>query len=142
MNKKELMYKRIADHGNKLNEIFGLSEDPITLCKRLHRLEREANRKMVAYCNGDTEHLVRIGRRPFFTYHVTGVTSQDIDTYQEKSLIPRLAKIVGADNMEKIYINRDPRGYTLKLTEAESLRHTGVHKDLGGYVIIAPDFSE
>ena len=123
MNKKESMYKKITEHGSKLSTIFGLVEDPITLYKRLHRLELEANQKMVAYCNGE-------------------IGSLAIDTYREKSLIPRLSKIIGAENMDKIYVNHDPRGYTLKLTETESLKHTSMFKDWGGYAILAPDFSE
>ena len=106
MNKKESMYKKITEHGSKLNTVFSLTGDPVKLYKRLHRLELA------------------------------------IDTYQEKSLIPRLAKIIGAENMDKIYVNHDPRGYTLKLTETESLKHTSLFKDWGGYGILAPDFSE
>ena len=123
MNKRELMYKRIADHGNKLNTVFSLTGDPVKLCKRLHRLELEANQKMVAYCNGDMD-------------------EKGLEQYLNKTCIPCLSKIIGAENMDKIYVNHDPRGYTLKLTETESLKHTSMFKDWGGYAILAPDFSE
>lgn len=42
-------------------------------------------------------------------------------------------------NTDRVWINGDPRGYALKvdLRPGESL-----HRDLGGYGIIAPDLSE
>lgn len=39
-----------------------------------------------------------------------------------------------------IFINRDPRGYALKLSE-KFARDKQIYKDWGGYGILAPDFS-
>lgn len=43
----------------------------------------------------------------------------------------------------KVFINRDPRGYALKIDD-EDMRRLGlqIHSDWGGYGIIAPDLSE
>ena len=121
--KKERMYQQIEKHGRDLIKAFALPEsiEPIALCKKLRRLESEANRKMVEYCNGD-------------------IQGEEIDAYQEK-LEARVGKIIGAHNLPTLYVNRDPRGYTLKLTERASAT-ANIHKDWGGYGILAPDFNE
>lgn len=55
--KKERRYARIAQHGENLKEIFGLPQnlDPIALCKKVRRIENEATKNAVAYCNGDID---------------------------------------------------------------------------------------
>ena len=123
ITKKERMYQQIEKHGRDLIKVFALPEslEPIALCKKLRRLETEANRKMVDYCNGD-------------------IQGEEIDAYQEK-LETRVGKIIGAHNLPMLYVNRDPRGYTLKLTEHASAT-ANIHKDWGGYGILAPDFNE
>ena len=50
--KHQRMYDRIRKHGADLNRIFGLDEDPVTLCKRLRRLEGKAHKLAEDYCNG------------------------------------------------------------------------------------------
>lgn len=118
------MMERIADHGQKLIEFFTLDPDtnPVTLCKKLRRLEIKSNAMMVDYCNGDLD-------------------GDEIESYCLDDLRPKLEKILGPGNMEHIYINRDPRGYTLKINEIASTR-ASFHKDWGGYSIIAPDLRE
>ena len=46
--------------------------------------------------------------------------------------------------MKKVFINGDPRGYALKIDDKyqDRLHKVGIHRDWGGYGIIAPDFSE
>jgi len=156
MNKQQRMYQQIEKHGKDLMRVFGLCEkyepcsetiensttsktygektvclhcgkvekahlDPIGLCKKLRRLEVEASRKMVDYCNG-------------------AIDGDEIDAYQEK-LVPRILKVIGKENLDMLKINRDPRGYTLKLTTKAS-HGASIHKDWGGYGILAPDFNE
>ena len=40
--------------------------------------------------------------------------------------------------LEELYINRDPRGYALKL-DVSSSTPLEMHRDFGGYYILAPD---
>jgi hypothetical protein len=124
MNKKAKQYEQIYRHGENLKKIFELTEaEPIQLSKKLHALELRANRKMVDYCNGDIE---------------------EVETYVESELKPKLIRIIGINNMDKIYINRDPRGYTLKLTDEATKeaqdKGINIHRDMGGYGIVAPEF--
>jgi len=78
---------------------------------------------MEDYCNGDSE---------------------EVETYIESELKPKLIRIIGINNMNKIYINGDPRGYTLKLTDEATYeardKGINIHRDMGGYGIIAPEF--
>jgi len=109
----------IRKHGENLNKIFKTGIAPVELCKKLRRLEVAANKVMVDYCNGAIDY-------------------EQAEKYVLTQLRPALAKIIGEKSLEMIYINYDPRGYTLKLNEIESNRHSGIHKDWGGYVILAP----
>jgi hypothetical protein len=121
MNKKELMYKRIEKHGEDLKRIFNLNDaDPVKLCKQLKRLETKTAKVMVDYCNGV-------------------VDTAFIEEYRQ-GLTAKISKIIGKENIEKVYINQDPRGYALKLNSKESGLHNA-YKDWGGYVILAPDFN-
>lgn len=125
MTIKERMNERIRTHGENLKAVFGMNDaDAVKLSKQLHKLETDANREMTRYCNGD-------------------IDMDGIDAYTER-LSSRLARIIGAENMTKIYINRDPRGYTLKLTESatKAAQDKGImiHRDWGGYGILAPEF--
>lgn len=116
---KETM-ERIRKHGEDLKRIFGLSDDPIKLCKKLRRLELAANAMMVKYCNGE-------------------IDFDTLQAYELEDLKPKLEKILGTKAVvSMVYINQDPRGYTLKLNEVVSNR-SEIHKDWGGYGILAPD---
>jgi len=121
MTKKEKMYEEIENHGKVLIDYFGLDEDPIKLCKKLRRLENKANRIMIDYCNGD-------------------INYDEVENFCLYWLKPRLIKIFGEKGYKSIYVNQDPRGYTLKANETESKKING-YKDWGGYFILAPDFS-
>lgn len=85
---------------------------------RLKRLEARANRITTDSCNGhgdEAKHdaaLERIKK-------------------QVQSLLP---------NAKTIFINGDPRGYSLKIKESEVKQYNGMHTDWGGYGILAPEF--
>lgn len=125
MNNKAEMYQRIRQHGENLKRIFSLpaDTDPAKLCKRLFKLENQARPIMVAYCNGTAN-------------------EPDVDNYVDNRLWPALRKTLGEKADTLIFINHDPRGYTLKLTEKASFVETGIYKDWGGYGIIAPDLRD
>jgi hypothetical protein len=111
------MYERIKQHGHNLLNMFpdATLTNPVKLCKRLRRAETEANRLAVDWCNGLIDEA---------TWETGSERIRD-----------RVNRILGTD---RVWINGDPRGYALKvdLQPEESL-----HKDWGGYGIIAPDLS-
>lgn len=120
MNKKQKMNEAILKHGFRLQDYFGMTDtsQPTTLCKRLFRVENKAHRLAEDYCNGVIDEM------PDFTKRVINI----------------LKDYGATKNMDKVFINQDPRGYALKLELANSSEF--YYTDLGGYGIIAPDFRE
>ena len=121
MNKQDkyIMYQRIERHGDNLKSIFNLDVDSVKLCKQLFRLENKAHKLALDYCNG--------------------VFEGDIDKESEK-ILSKVAKLLNT-NTFNMFLNTDARGYALKLFEDFS-KDKPIHKDWGGYGIIAPDFRE
>lgn len=121
MNKQDkyIMNKRIEKHGDNLKSIFNLDVDSIKLCKQLFRLENKAHKLALDYCNGLFE--------------------GDIDKESEK-ILSKVAKLLNT-NTFNMFFNSDARGYALKFFEDFS-KDKPIHKDWGGYGIIAPDFRE
>lgn len=124
MNKKERMYEQIRNHGENLNRIFGLNEDPVKLAKKLHSLEVKAHKLATDYCNGEN-----------------GVTTENWD---DKCFPILLAVNKILDYKIKnipVFINGDARGYALKIKDKYTSEHNlQIHKDWGGYGILAPEF--
>jgi hypothetical protein len=112
----------IKRHGEQLNAIFQTGLDPVELCKKLHRIQSQADRYISAYCNGDID---------------------DIDSQTEKTL-DRLDKLLNfrAKNIP-VFVNRDPRGYALKISDYY-IRQADIkiHRDWGGYGILCPEFDK
>ena len=122
MNKKELLYQRINEHGKNLNNIFHTDIDNISLCKKLFRLENKGNRLATDYCNGNIE-------------------ENYFDIEKEKTL-KSVNKILNFIKLNiPVFFNSDPRGYALKI-EDDFIKDIAIHKDWGGYGILAPDFKE
>lgn len=120
MTKKELMYERIRKHGEDLKAIFNLDDDPVKLCKRLHIIENQAHKAAEDYCNGKLE-------------------TADWEAISDKFLV-KVNKILNNKTVP-IFINGDSRGYALKIEDEYVRAHNlTIHKDWGGYGIIAPDF--
>lgn len=115
---KYIMYKRIAKHGDTLKQMFNLDIDSVELCKKLFRLENKAHKLATDYCNG----------------HFQG----DIDKETSK-ILSKVAKILNTSTFN-MFVNLDARGYALKFFEDFS-KDKPIHKDWGGYGIIAPDFT-
>tara|TARA_R100001443_G_scaffold91570_1_gene98216 strand:+ start:525 stop:872 length:348 start_codon:yes stop_codon:yes gene_type:complete len=95
--------------------------DPVKLCKRLLRLETKAHRLAVDFCNGDIDQLE-----------------------WDKKADQILTKVETILNNKKVlFLNGDARGYALKIDD-EYLKNNNfnIHRDWGGYGIIAPDFRE
>ena len=123
---KAKMMQRITAHGEKLLRLFpdATQREPVALCKALRKLEARASRITVALCNGAT-------------------SQEAADSALEKveTVLKNLLFGAGPENVP-IHINRDPRGYALKIDD-QYMRTLGVvlHRDWGGYGILAPDFS-
>ena len=130
MNAKQRMDERILKHGFDLKRAFfadpysGIM--PVSLCKTLHRLENKATRITTAYCNGEA-------------------TEEAVDK-MEKSVMASLVGIFGKEKAEEtgMFINHDPRGYALKVSSEWAKGYTDnggrLHRDWGGYGILAPEF--
>jgi hypothetical protein len=122
MNTQEryIMNKRIKEHGDKLKAIFNLNVDSVKLSKKLFRLENKAHRLATDYCNGLVDYEV-------------------VEKESEK-ILSKVAKILNT-NKFNMFFNTDARGYALKFFEDFS-KNKQIHRDWGGYGIIAPDFRE
>ena len=123
MTKKVELYEKIKNHGENLKYIFKLdpSIDAIKLCKSLFRLENKAHKLAVDYCNGD-------------------IYADDYG-HETSKILTKVQAIL--NNKKVIFINGDARGYALKIDD-EYIRNNNfnIHRDWGGYGIIAPDFRE
>lgn len=147
MNAKTL--EAIRRHGETLLAAFpnATEQNPIALCKKLRRIETSLQRPLVDYCNGDFD---------------AGENGEKLDAITDKarSRVIVLLGITDAVTADAILINRDPRGYALKIDDEwmrekgwtlnRSNRHTNgsgsiavarLHRDMGGYGIIAPDLT-
>jgi len=117
---KYIMSQRIKKHGDNLKAIFNLDIDSIKLCKQLFRLENKAHQLATDYCNG-------------------GVDGDSTEIESQK-ILSKVATILKT-NTFNMFFNFDARGYALKFFEDFS-KDKPIHKDWGGYGIIAPNFRE
>jgi hypothetical protein len=120
----------IRRHGEQLNAIFHTGLDPVTLCKKLRRIEGAATRITTDLCNGTID--------------------QDKAEVLLSKIESRLVSVIGTilpyklreNNERAIFINRDPRGYALKIDDEYMRAHNlKLHTDWGGYGILAPEFN-
>lgn len=108
-----------------LTTLNSLSADPnggpyrFDLYQQLKRLENKANRICTAYCNGDGDEA-----------------KQDKQLEAIKTKVLQLLPNLPADTF---FINRDPRGYSLKVREGKA-KELDLYRDWGSYGILAPEF--
>lgn len=125
---------RIIQHGRNLLAIFpnATERDPGTLCRKLRRLEAKAAAIALRLCNGpefkteDEADLICTG--------ILRKVNQLLGNYADgDNYVPRTQTV-------PIFINRDPRGYALKIDD-EWMRDNpnALHQDWGGYGLIAPE---
>jgi hypothetical protein len=127
---KQRQYEQIKAHGENLLHLFpnATERDPIALCKKLRRLEAKTSRITTDYCNGDFD---------------AGENGEKLDA----ALDPILAKvnaILGntGKNPVPVFVNRDPRGYALKIDDVWiHNKQARIYSDWGGYGIIAPEIT-
>jgi len=123
MNKRDKMYAEIKKHGENINTIFNTGIDPILLCKRLRRYEHIGTQANTDYCNGII----------------------DISEWEKRieKLVLQVNKILKNTKKIPVIINGDPRGYCLKIDDKYIReKKIKIYTDMGGYGILAPDFSE
>jgi len=123
---KKRMHEKIKNHGTELLRLFGegSKQAPVKLCKALRRLERQLSELHLTHCN-------------------RGVAYDVLDDVGEKAQA-KVNQLLPGLPIPAIVINRDPRGYALKIDD-EFMRDEGIdflYRDWGGYGILAPDFSE
>lgn len=133
MTKNAERYERIAAHGRQLLAIFpnATERDPVALCKRLRKLEGQAAAIALRLCNGPE-------------YENPDVPDTLLDKIKDKvnDLLGNNGEEWGArrEPPVPVFINRDPRGYALKIDDAWMREHrVALHQDWGGYGIIAPE---
>lgn len=132
----------IERHGNNLLAIFpdAAERDPVELCKRLRRLEARGGTIALRRCNGPE-------------YQPWALESA------VETLLGKVNELLCNMRQESdgcwvmavpIFVNLDPRGYALKvdanwlrtLPEEMRGRFAGLHRDWGGYGILAPEIGK
>jgi len=127
MNKKQKQAEAILQHGFDLQRNFGNGSGggPVTLCKALRRIETKLHRWAEDVCNG-----------------VKQPTDAEFDRIHDRA-VNKVAELLPELPKDEIKINTDPRGYALKVedTYMRSAGITDLHRDWGGYGILAPDIN-
>ena len=116
----------ITKHGMNLLAIFprAKEKDPVKLCGKLLRLERSGAALGLRLCNGPE---YRPGEAEAEEARILGAVNALLGN--EAGRVP-------------VFVNTDPRGYALKIDEAwMKASWTRLHRDWGGYGIIAPDLT-
>ena len=119
LTQKELMYKFVKEHGDNLKLIFDIDIDSIELCSKLFRLENKAHEFTTNHCN-------------------YGYSDDEFNLFEDK-ILSKISSLLNC-NKDIMFLNGDARGYALKFT-SEFSKDKDIHKDWGGYGIIAPDYS-
>jgi len=128
--------KAITRHGESLLAAFpnATEQNPVALCKKLRRVEVSASSIGLRLRNG-----------PWFD----GMEEwADKETEKHLSRVCKLLGLTPAKSEEiGLFINRDPRGYAVKLSDDwtrgyNSTATLRIHSDWGQYGILAPEISE
>ena len=120
MNAKQA--SQVHAHGVKLLKIFpnATEQDPIMLCSKLHRLEIKGQRLALDYCNGV-------------------IDSEQVEPAGDRLVLAVIRLLRPDDSAPEIRLNLDPRGYALKIPSEDAAR-LDIHRDMGGYGILCPEF--
>ena len=100
-----------------LAQEVGCQKSGLKLWRELSRIERDTTRITTMACNGD-------------------VSQEALDRFCDRAL-HRVAKAFGGTLPAGIFINRDPRGYALKLDSDVRPIPEGMTKDWGNYGLLA-----
>lgn len=117
-DQKTAMNEEIVRHGINLNKIFNTGLSPYRLCRQLRSFERQAEILTTDECNTGRDHEDELN-----------------------NILSKVKKLLKTD-LDAIFINGDPRGYSLKIKDSYVREHNlKIHTDWGGYGILAPDFT-
>jgi hypothetical protein len=122
----------IIRHGRQLLAIFprATEQDPLGLCRKLRRLETKAQAIGLQLCNGPQMAEGEQERRV-----------EDVLARVNKLLFGN--KIRHGVTVVPVFVNLDPRGYALKIDDSWMHEHNApLHRDMGGYGILAPDLTD
>lgn len=115
----------IERHGRKLLAIFpdATERDPVELCRKLRRLEAKAHRAAVDLCNiGGCQDR-----------------AEAVFAAVDKAVADLLRN---GEGTPRVFINRDPRGYALKISDSwVRATNADIPRDWGGYGLIAPEIN-
>jgi hypothetical protein len=156
---------RIVAHGNKLLKLFpnATEKDPGALCRKLRRLEAKAAALALRGCNGpewDSEEAEESAYNAVLT-NVNKLLG-NVREYQPKKggkcscrpgqqrdncpacegtgMLIDFAAIRNAKPLVPVFINRDPRGYQLKIKDDwMTANNADLERDWGGYGLLAPE---
>jgi len=153
---------RIRKHGENLLAIFpnATERDPVKLCKKLRRLEADGQRIALRMCNGpeyaedEAEKacdavLAKVNKLLGNEQQTKIGAPCSCKRGQQRDNCPacegtgRMIDFKALRAVVPVRLNRDPRGYALKIDDAWMREHNvALHRDWGGYGIIAPDLTE
>lgn len=128
---------RIISHGNKLLAIFPKSteRDPGTLCRKLRRLEAKAAKIALQLCNGPE---FAEGEADRLLDAILAKVNELLGNHRYRDAMKMPAS--ERDAIVPVFINRDPRGYALKISdEWMTANDAKLEKDMGGYGLLAPE---
>ena len=114
----------IRRHGNELLRLFPLAKerDPVALCKKLRRLEAKAHAFALRGCNGPEW------------------PSEEAQQAEADAIMAKVNDLLDEPQYDgmKPWLNRDPRGYALKITRPAEVE-TSLVLDWGDDLIVAPE---
>lgn len=108
----------LAKFANVKGSEDDLANAGLKIWRKLRRIEQEAHRMAESYCNGTIDSDSMDKAEAFFSKEVGDILGQ----------VPR-----------GFFVNRDPRGYALKLDPEFMHVPDGMQKDWGGYGLLAPE---
>ncbi|MGL5690427.1 MAG: hypothetical protein ACRDD8_06350 [Bacteroidales bacterium] len=120
ISSNEILVRQQETHLFKLDKILGVDSGflsfPITTMERLSLIEGTLSKVYTEYCNGNVSDEVVEKKEAWAMRHLSSIFK----------------------NLDDFRFNRDPRGYALKIKNPN--QQVGIHCDLGGFGIIAPNF--
>lgn len=123
---RQTMQEQIRKHGENLLAIFprATEQDPDKLCRKLRRLEVKTRAAATDLCNGD-------------------ITQDRWEEIAERAILDLERLLAFSAHDIPVRVNGDPRGYALKIDDhwTNYIYRGPIHRDMGGYGILAPDYS-
>lgn len=138
MKTKPHVIRARAAHYSAL-ETLNPGKPGIQIWRKLRRIESEAHDSTTAQCNG-----AAYAGQPFRPgWHPDGSegTPENPTPWEiyHASVLARVAAVFGGTLPAGFLFNTDCRGYALKLDPERVTLPEGIHRDAGGYGILAPE---